>query len=107
VTEGALSVAGVEHRGRSGGTVGGTVPPNAGGTGAQHYDTTLPGDDEASGQAEPGGDTIQRFDDDAGAGLIKPFAGALNLGVWAALLLFLTRRAATADRAALQSIHVE
>ena len=35
--------------------------------------------------------------------MLTPFAAAMNLGVWAGLLLFLTRRAAKAERAALQA----
>ena len=110
VTEGALTVNGVAKAGKSGGTVGGTVPPERD-SGNQFFDSTLPGADEELGAPNasvPGADTIQRFTgDDTGAGLIKPFAAALDLGVWAGLLLFLTRRAATAERAALRSVQVE
>ena len=117
VTGGALTVGGPGSTGASGGSVGrsGATPfsdPGAGGTGTAYYDTTTlaadegePGDDALSGV--PGGGAIQRFAGHDGAGLLKPFAAALDLGVWAALPLFLTRRAAKAERAALLAVQLE
>jgi hypothetical protein len=91
--------------GTSGRSVGGTPAPNAGsgGTGAMHFDvpSTLAADEGEPGSGYltlPGAGTIQRFAGRDGAGLIKPFAAALDLAVWAGLLLFLTRRAASAAR---------
>jgi hypothetical protein len=119
VTSGPLTIAGPSTPGApsgSGGarTGGGPAPfsdPGAGGTGTAYYDTTLaadegePGEDALSGV--PGGGAVQRFAGQDGAGLLKPFAAALDLGVWAALLLFLTRRAAKAERAALLAVELE
>lgn len=117
-TDGLLTVAGPSAaaasssgRGRSGGAAA-EPDPGAGGTGTAYYDTTTLADDgaEPGGDAlsgVPGGGAIQRFAGRAGAGLVKPFAAALDLGVWAALLLFLTRRAAKAERAALLGVEVE
>ena len=118
VTSGPLTIGG--PRSASGGSTGAKAgggkaaapDPGAGGTGSVFYDpTTLaadegePGDDALSGV--PGGGTIQRFAGHAGAGLLKPFAAALDLGVWAGLLLFLTRRASKAERAALLALELE
>ena len=118
-TSGALTIAAPGSGGSGGssatGRAGGATPfsdPGAGGTGTAYYDTTTlaadegePGDDALSGV--PGGGAIQRFAGHNGAGLLKPFAAALDLGVWAALLLFLTRRAAKAERAALLAVELE
>lgn len=117
-TAGALAVA-AAGSGRGGGTVKGTVTvydPGSGGTGTQTFDdpSGLPGEDGEPGGEDPilpnvpGAQTVQRFvDDHGGAGLVTPIAGALNLGVWAGLLLFLTRRAASAERALLVSVEFE
>jgi len=114
-TSGALTVGPVGSPG--GGSVKGAVTaydPGSGGTGSQTFDpATLPGDAEPGDENPvlpnvPGAQTVQRFvDDHGGAGLVTPVAGALNLGVWAALLLFLTRRAASAERAMLVSVELE
>lgn len=118
-TNGTLDIAppgsGASRGGGSGGTSAGaaggahattTTDPGAGGTGTAYYDSLA---DEGP---EPGGDAlgngaVQRFTGHDGAGVLKPFAAAMNLGVWAALLLFLTRRAAKAERAALLGVDVE
>jgi hypothetical protein len=91
---------------------GGAANPGTSGQGAPssggvtHFDepTTLAADEGELGAEDPlggvpGGATIQRFGGNSGAGLLRPFAAALDLGVWAGLLLFLTRRAAKAERA--------
>jgi hypothetical protein len=122
VTASPLAVGGAGG-GTSGGSVGGgsgggrvtatTADPGSGGTGKVQFDSnTLPGDNAEPGSndalsAIPGGGAVQRFAAGAGAGLLKPFATALDLGVWAALLLFLTRRAAKAERALLSTVEVE
>ena len=111
ITSEALAVGG-STTGAPGRSVAGVAAPQgSGGTGEQHFDeTTLAADEGEPGAGDlalPGGDTIQRFAGREGAGLIKPFAAALDLGVWAALLLFLTRRAAKAERAAALAIEVE
>ena len=118
-TNGALTIAGPGGAssggsgGSGGGRVGGggpaTTDPGAGGTGTAFYDS-LADEGKEPGDAlsgVPGGGAIQRFAGRAGAGLLKPFAVALDLGVWAALLLFLTRRAAKAERAALLAVELE
>jgi hypothetical protein len=108
ITSEALAVGG--GGGTPGRSVGGVAAPRrpdgngSGGTGTQHFDesTTLAADEGEPGEGDlavPGGGTIQRFAGREGAGLIKPFAAALDLAVWAGLLLFLTRRAASAERA--------
>jgi hypothetical protein len=113
-TTGPLTVSGPSPSSAPGGAAGGGAAgrrPSSGegaGTsagGVTHFDepTTLAADeggelgagDPLSGV--PGGATIQRFGR-SGAGLLKPFAAALDLGVWAGLLLFLTRRAAREER---------
>jgi hypothetical protein len=88
-----------------------TPDPGAGGTGTAYYDSTTLAADEGD---EPGGDAlgtgggaVQRFAGHDGAGLLKPIAAAMNLGVWAGLLLFLTRRAVKAERAALSGVQLE
>jgi hypothetical protein len=112
ITSEALVVGG-STTGTPGKRVGGVPAPrtDSGGTGVQHFDeTTLAADEGEPGSGDlalPGGDTIQRFAGRDGAGLIKPFAAALDLGVWAGLLLFLTRRAASAERAAVLAIELE
>jgi hypothetical protein len=116
-TSGPLNVGAVGS-GSAGGSVKGAVTvydPGSGGTGAQTFDpATLPAEEGEPGSDAPvlpdvpGAQTVQRFvDDHGGAGLLTPIAGALNLGVWAALLLFLTRRAASAERALLLSVEIE
>jgi hypothetical protein len=116
ITAGPLIVSGPTTSSAAGGGAGGATgggaakrgssPQDAGtsGGGATHFDepTTLAADEGELGAADPlggvpGGATIQRFGR-SGAGLLKPFAAALDLGVWAGLLLFLTRRAAKAER---------
>ena len=111
---GAPGVPGSRAGGSSGGSGGGaaaptTTYPGAGGTGTAYYDSLAdegaePGD--ALGGV-PGGGAVQRFAGHDGAGLLTPFAAAMNLGVWAGLLLFLTRRAAKAERAALLGVELE
>jgi hypothetical protein len=105
--------------GNSGGGGGGGSTPADGAPataptgGDQHFDeTTLAADEGEPGAndpvaALPGGDTIQRFAGHDGAGLVKPFAAALDIAVWAGLLLFLTRRAAGAERAAALVVELE
>lgn len=100
-----------------GNNAGGSAPASgqtSGAGGATHFDepTTLAADEGEVGAGDPlaalpGGNTIQRFAGSGGAGLVKPFAAALDLGVWALLLLFLTRRAASAERAAALTIELE
>jgi hypothetical protein len=97
---GGASGGGTGRRGGSSAQDSGTS-----GGGATHFEepTTLAADEGELGAADPlgglpGGATIQRFGR-SGAGLLKPFAAALDLGVWAGLLLFLTRRAAREERA--------
>jgi hypothetical protein len=80
--------------------------------GATHFDppSTLVADEGEPGHGDlalPGAGTIQRFAGREGAGLIKPFAAALDLAVWAGLLLFLTRRAASAARADALMVEIE
>jgi hypothetical protein len=109
ITSGALAVAG--GSGGGGRTVGG-IPSARTPGGEQHFDTasTLAADEGEPGEGDfalPGAGTIQRFAGRDGAGLVKPFAAALDLAVWAGLLLFLTRRAATADRAERLAVHLE
>ncbi len=112
VTSEALDVA-KKGAPPSGKTVGGAPDPGSGGTGTQYFDSsTLPADEGEFGAGDPlanvpGGDTIQRFAGDGGSGLVKPFAAALDIGVWAGLLLFLTRRAASAEKAMLRSVQLE
>src|SRR5947199_389300 len=98
-TNGALTIGGPNGAGSGGGRKSGgagptTSDPGAGGTGTAFYDTlpdeSEPGDDALSGV--PGVGAIQRFAGHDGAGLVKPFAAALALAAWAALVLFLTRR---------------
>ncbi|HEX4821974.1 MAG TPA: hypothetical protein VFV00_17350 [Acidimicrobiales bacterium] len=86
-----------------------TTDPGAGGTGTAYYDSLADeGAEPGSGAlAAPDGGAVQRFSGKDGAGLLKPFAAAMNLGVWAGLLLFLTRRAAKAERAALLGVELE
>lgn len=114
-TASALAVAG-KGASQGGGSVAGRTPvtadPGSGGTGVQQFDDTLPADEGELGAGDPvadvpGGDTIQRFAGDDGSGLLKPFGAALNIGVWAALFLFLTRRAARAERADRLAIQIE
>ena len=87
--------------------------PASGPAATAHFDeTTLAADEGEQGAndplaALPGGGTIQRFAGHDGAGLIKPFAAALDLAVWAGLLLFLTRRAASAARADALTVELE
>lgn len=99
-----------------GGQASGNRPapdPGSGGTGVQRFDDALAEDDRELGDEEAaptdpfGGDTVQRFVDQDGAGLLKPIGAALNIGVWAALLLFLTRRAASAERAERLALELE
>jgi hypothetical protein len=118
-TSGTLDIGAPGTSGsRAAGTGGGgaaapaTPDPGAGGTGTAHPDsTTLAADegDEPGGDAlgVPGGGAVQRFAGHDGAGLLKPVAAAMNLGVWAGLLLFLTRRAVKAERAALLGVELE
>jgi hypothetical protein len=111
VTSEALNV-GANPTGTPGQSVGGVPAPRAdsGGSGVQHFDDTLAADEGEPGEGDfavPGGDTIQRFAGRDGAGLVKPFAAALDLAVWAGLMLFLTRRAASAERAAVLAIELE
>jgi hypothetical protein len=89
------------------GSVGGNSGRPSGGGGGQgggtpHFDeTTLAADEGEPGSGDfalPGAGAIQRFAGRDGAGLVKPFAAALDLAVWAGLLLFLTRRAKGAAR---------
>jgi len=89
-------------------------PGTAASDGTTHFDepTTLAADEGEEGgndpiAALPGGATIQRFAGHDGAGLLKPIAAALNLGVWAGILLFLTRRAAKDERAMLLQVDFE
>jgi hypothetical protein len=90
-----------------GGGVGGQRP----GSGTQHFDeTTLAADEGEPGEddlALPGAGAIQRFAGRAGAGLIKPFAAALNIAMWAALVLYFTRRAASQAREDALSVELE
>jgi hypothetical protein len=114
-TDGALTIGGPRAAPSNGGRSGGAAAqpdPGAGGTGTAFYDTTTLAADEGDEPGDalsgvPGGGAIQRFAGRSGAGLVKPFAAALDLGVWAGLLLFLTRRAAKAERAALLALEVE
>jgi hypothetical protein len=105
---GGASGGGAAKRAPSGGQDTG-----ASGGGATHFDppSTLAADEGELGASDPlggvpGGATIQRFGR-SGAGLVKPFAAALDLGVWAGLLLFLTRRAARDERAERLALTVE
>ena len=108
-TSEALVVGGASPGGT---VVGHPAPPVSDGT--THFDepTTLVADEGEEGEvgpigALPGGATIQRFAGRDGAGLLKPVAAALNLGVWAGILLFLTRRAAKDERAMLLQVDFE
>jgi len=77
-------------------------------TGTAFYDSLADEGPEPGGGALGSGGAVQRFrGGQDGAGLLTPAAAALNLGVWAGLLLFLTRRAAKAERAALLGVQVE
>ena len=99
----ALAVGG--GGGGGGGSQSGSANGGGGGqqpgSGVQHFDETTLADDDEPGEGDelaipiplPGGGAIQRFAGRDGAGLVKPFAAALDLAVWAALVLFLTRRA--------------
>lgn len=101
--------------GGGGGSASGTrtpADPGSGGSGVQHFDDTLPADEGELGAGDPlanvpGGDTVQRFVSGDGMGLVTPSAVALNIAVWAALLLFLTRRAAHEDRMARLELEFE
>ncbi|MEY2448176.1 MAG: hypothetical protein QOH79_1652 [Acidimicrobiaceae bacterium] len=109
VTSAALVVAG--GTGGGGRSVGG-VPAARTSGGASHFDepSTLVADEGEPGSGDfavPGGATIQRFAGREGAGLVKPFAAALDLAVWAGLLLFLTRRAKSAERALSLELELE
>jgi hypothetical protein len=111
VTSEALAVGGGASSGR-GKSVSGQPSPQSPGNGVQHFDdsTTLAADEGEPGSGDlalPGAGTIQRFAGRDGAGLIKPFAAALDLAVWAGLLLFLTRRAAGAARADALALELE
>jgi hypothetical protein len=116
LTAAPLTIAGANRGGGGGGSVSGvptTADPGSGGTGVQHFDDTLAADEGELGAGDPlanvpGGDTVQRFvGGEEGSGLVKPSAVALNIAVWAALLLFLTRRAARAERADRLAIQLE
>ena len=119
-TNGTLDISPPSAGGpRAGGSSGGgraavpaptTTDPGAGGTGTAFYDSLAdegpePGSDALA--APDGGGAVQRFTGQDGAGLLKPVAAAMNLAVWAGLLLFLTRRAAKAERAALLRVELE
>jgi hypothetical protein len=110
VTSEALAVGGGSNAG-TGRSVTGQPAPQAPGDGNQHFEqTTLAADEGEPGSGDlalPGAGTIQRFAGRDGAGLIKPFAAALDLAVWAGLLLFLTRRAARAARADALAVEFE
>lgn len=118
-TNGTLDIAppNAGSRGGTGSTaaVGGggapaptTTDPGAGGTGTAFYDSLADEGPEPGGNALGSGGAVQRFSGGQdGAGLLTPAAAALNLGVWAGLLLFLTRRAAKAERAALLGVELE
>jgi len=118
-TNGTLDIAPPRAGGSRGGAgstsaVGGGAPaptttdPGAGGTGTAFYDSLADEGPEPGGNALGSGGAVQRFrGGQDGAGLLTPVAAALNLGVWAGLLLFLTRRAAKAERAALLGVQVE
>jgi hypothetical protein len=113
VSSEALVVSG--GTGGGGRSVGGIPAPQSPaqspGDGTQHFDeTTLAADEGEPGEGDlalPGAGTIQRFAGREGAGLIKPFAAALDLAVWAGLLLFLTRRAKRAAREDALAIELE
>ena len=110
VTSEALAVGGGSNAG-TGRSVTGQPAAQPPGDGNQHFEeTTLAADEGEPGSGDlalPGAGTIQRFAGRDGAGLIKPFAAALDLSVWAGLLLFLTRRAARAARADALAVEVE
>lgn len=101
------SVPSNSNRGSSGGGAGDQTPG-----GPTHFDepSTLAADEGEPGSGDlalPGAGAIQRFAGRDGAGLVTPFAAALDLAVWAGLLLFLTRRAANAARADALTVELE
>jgi len=95
------SVAGGSPGGGGSAGGGGSGSRGGGGSGANSSDRGTLVDEAEPGVGElpiPGAGAIQRFAGRDGAGLLKPFAAALDIAVWAGLILFLTRRAARQAR---------